>query len=258
MPTRSASSTSRARKPNRQPRRAGRVLLIDDDAVLRAEFAECFAEYGVVQAGSAAQALAILQQPNEIGLVFLDVCMAGESGLELLPRLRALSPRRRIVIFTAYSSTAVAVAALRGQADDYLEKPVDPETTRRLIEQHLQFVPAAAGMPFPTAAARLERVRAFVRDNIHQRVLLADAARLLCITPKHLSRLFCRQHGQGFAAFKVAVRIDRAKELLATTGRTVSQIADDVGYDNHASLTRQFKRATGLTPDGFRRQSGSA
>lgn len=223
---------------------AARILIIDDDAVFRAEFAVCCAEYGVVQAASGQEALALLQQPHALTLAFLDVRLPDLNGIDLIPRLRALAPGLRIVILTGYSSTATAIAALRGQADDYLEKPLDPECALQVIKRHLD---AQA----PPGADRLTRVREFIRQNAHRDVALTDAARVACVTPKHLSRLL-RGAGEGFAAFRTRVRIELARELLANSSRSVGDIAFAVGYHNPASFIRKFRRLTGTTPAVYR------
>jgi transcriptional regulator GlxA family with amidase domain len=53
-----------------------------------------------------------------------------------------------------------------------------------------------------------------------------------------------------------AVRVDKAKELLATSGEAVDQVGRDVGYEDPASFRRVFKRTTGLAPSVYRRQFG--
>jgi transcriptional regulator GlxA family with amidase domain len=54
----------------------------------------------------------------------------------------------------------------------------------------------------------------------------------------------------------VRQRVLRAEELLETTGRTVDQIASDVGFANAATLRHHFARARGLSPQQYRRAFG--
>ena len=48
------------------------------------------------------------------------------------------------------------------------------------------------------------------------------------------------------------VRLERARDLLASTTMNLSQIADSLGYADAANFTRAFKRWTGLSPSHFR------
>ena len=54
----------------------------------------------------------------------LDLNLAGESGLQLLPELLALQPELEVLVLTGYGSIATAVEAMRRGAVNYLCKPV--------------------------------------------------------------------------------------------------------------------------------------
>lgn len=56
-------------------------------------------------------------------------------------------------------------------------------------------------------------------------------------------------------AYLRRLRLDRAKELLAQTDLPILHIAQQVGYEHHASLTRLFQQQEGCTPQAYRRQS---
>jgi LmbE family N-acetylglucosaminyl deacetylase len=60
----------------------------------------------------------------EPDLVFTDIQMPGISGLDLLTELRKKYPGLPVVVMTAHVSVEYAVTALRGQADEFLTKPV--------------------------------------------------------------------------------------------------------------------------------------
>jgi AraC-like DNA-binding protein len=49
--------------------------------------------------------------------------------------------------------------------------------------------------------------------------------------------------------------MERARELLLKTGKTVSEIAEDVGYANAPYFYRQFRAHHGVTPAEYRRHS---
>jgi YesN/AraC family two-component response regulator len=231
------------------------VLLVDDDPVFRSEFQECFGEYGVVQAGNGEEALSILKKPNAIDLVFLDVRMSGLSGIDVLSRIRKLNPNLRVVILTGYSSKDIAIEALRGQADDYIEKPLDIEATKQIMEKFIGRRRGAPGLDSIDAVQKIERVKEFVRRNIFKKITLEDAASAVCLSPKYLSRIFKDHAGVGFNDYKLALKMDEARNLLLTTGYTVEQITDKLGYQTAESFIRQFKKHTSQTPGCFRKKA---
>ena len=92
---------------------------------------------------------------------------------------------------------------------------------------------------------------------MRKQVTLAEAARLVHVSPKHLSRIFREQAGESFIACRIAVKVAEAQRMLTGSDGSVSDIAFALGYENAESLIRQFRRLTGTTPAAYRRQAMS-
>src|SRR4029077_13776437 len=88
----------------------------------------------VAEARDSAQALEILGN-RAFDIAFLDLRLAGEKGLDLLPELLRLAPGLEVVIITAYATVETAVEAMRRGAFDYLPKPFTPDQLRLLLER---------------------------------------------------------------------------------------------------------------------------
>ncbi len=231
---------------------SARILLVDDDPVLRQEFIESFDEFTITEASSGEEAIQILKKPNEIDLVILDVRMSGMNGIEVLDRIKQIAPDIRVVIFTGYGSKDVAVEALRSRANDYLEKPIDIQATRQIIERHLQ---NKERQDYGSGIEdKIKHIKAFLLRNFHKKVTLEDAAKAVYLSPKYLSRIFKEHAKVGFSEYKLSLRIEEAKKFLQNSGYTVEQISDRLGYQNPESFIRQFKKLSGLTPTGYRKK----
>ncbi|MGA2798770.1 MAG: sigma-54 dependent transcriptional regulator [Thermoguttaceae bacterium] len=112
------------------------ILVIDDDASLRRTLRVSLEVLGheAVEASDAAGALELLaRRPFEIAL--LDLHLAQERGLDLLPRLLNVAPGLNVVIVTAYATIETAVEAMRRGAFDYLPKPFTPDQLRVLLDR---------------------------------------------------------------------------------------------------------------------------
>jgi NtrC-family two-component system response regulator AlgB len=113
-----------------------RILIVDDEKNIRSTLTVCLegmgAEALAVGTGEAAQA-AMARQPYD--LAFVDLALAGESGLDLLPKLLAQEPGIAIVLITAYGTIETAVEAIRRGAWDYLAKPFTPAQIRHLVDK---------------------------------------------------------------------------------------------------------------------------
>ncbi len=118
------------------------ILVIDDEESLRLTF-QLFLQregYGVVRtATSYDQALDMIRaQPFD--LIISDIVLEGNSGIDLLRRLREEEIRCPVVMVTGYPNVETAAEAVRLGAFDYMAKPVDKETllkvTRMALAQH--------------------------------------------------------------------------------------------------------------------------
>jgi two-component system phosphate regulon response regulator OmpR len=117
------------------------ILVVDDDAKLRALLARFLAEHGyfVVTAASAAEARSKLASVA-FDLIVLDLMMPGESGLDFAGALRRQSGVP-ILMLTAMSEVEDRIAGLERGADDYLTKPFEPRELLLRIASILRRVP---------------------------------------------------------------------------------------------------------------------
>ena len=116
----------------------GRILAIDDDPGLLQNFSLCLedAGYRVSTATRLREGLKLAaSQPFHVCLLDRDI--AGQSGLEALPRLRELAPGLRVIMVTAHSQVDDAVRAIAEGAADYLVKPCSPAQLRIAVARQL-------------------------------------------------------------------------------------------------------------------------
>ena len=107
----------------------GRIMVVDDDVVTARFMTHVLGKRGgfeVRHAPDPRSALAMARsQPWD--LVITDVEMPGMTGLELLRALREISPDLPVAVITGHATVDYAVQAIRGDADEFLEKPVHPD-----------------------------------------------------------------------------------------------------------------------------------
>ena len=106
-----------------------RILLVDDEEGIRFTLACILRKEGfqVEVAADCSQAVALLEvAPYDVA--FVDIMLAGESGIDLLRDFRASAPAMQVIMFTGYPEVESAVEAVRLGAFDYITKPVRYET----------------------------------------------------------------------------------------------------------------------------------
>ena len=246
--------TAKNTNPAKKEPVASKILLVDDDDVFRSEFKDCFHDYGIKEASSGQDALNMLKKPNEIDLIILDVRMPGLNGIEVLERIKQIAPDVYTIISTGYSSKDVAIEALKGRADNYLEKPFDPDRVKEIIEEVLDSKQAQEVESTDGMKAKVEKIKRFAERNCFKKISLSDASQVVCLSPKYLSRIFKQYCGKGFSEFRLGIKIEKAKELLTRSACNIDQISDKLGYQNTESFIRQFKKFTRRTPTEYRKK----
>lgn len=100
------------------------LQIVDDESSLRRTMRTALESMGhqVSDVATRGQAEEYLGQ-NSIDLVFLDLRLARESGMDLIPGLLHLVPHLAIVVVTAHAAIDTAVVAMQRGAFDYLPKP---------------------------------------------------------------------------------------------------------------------------------------
>src|SRR5687768_1931133 len=105
-----------------------RLLVVDDDASIRASLGLLLKQHGYASAGAASPAEAtalVASQPFDLVLQDMNFSRqtSGAEGLALLRDLRALRPELPVVLITAWGSINLAVEGMKAGAADFLTKP---------------------------------------------------------------------------------------------------------------------------------------
>jgi len=102
-----------------------RVLVVDDDAAVRALLAEILGGAGGYLTETAADGLEALERvrADRFDIVFTDLAMPRMNGMELLRRIREVDQRVPVVVITGTQRVEAAVNAMRQGASDFITKP---------------------------------------------------------------------------------------------------------------------------------------
>jgi len=107
-------------------------------------------------------------------------------------------------------------------------------------------------------AARLDAIKDDIARNLgHEALSVRSVAARHKVTPRYIQRLF-EEFGATFTEYVVAQRLARAHRLVTDprlTGRTLTAIAFDVGFNDLSYFNRAFRRRFGATPSDVRAQA---
>ncbi|MBR4529853.1 MAG: helix-turn-helix domain-containing protein [Lachnospiraceae bacterium] len=98
----------------------------------------------------------------------------------------------------------------------------------------------------------IESARSYMRENFDRDLSLDEVSSRADVSPYYFSRLFKEETGETFMEYLTALRVNRAKELLADPAMSVKDICTAVGYADPNYFSRIFKKAEGVTPTEYR------
>ena len=102
------------------------------------------------------------------------------------------------------------------------------------------------------APHRLRRVLGCIETRLAEPIQVAELAREVHMSPFHFTRMFKLATGYAPHQYLTLRRMERARELLATSDLPIAAIAAAVGYQTQAHFTGVFARHAGTTPKVYR------
>jgi AraC-like DNA-binding protein len=235
------------------------ILVVDDDPQAlehyRSLIAGALPDYVVrtAEGGSTALAILAVERPD---LVILDLMMPDVDGFAVLEGMRR-DPR----------TSSVPVIVLSGRVLSYedvkrLDYPRVAFQTKGILsgEETLAEVQrtlsSAEVLPQPTSIL-VKRTLAHLHQNYSRTLLLKEVADAVGASKSYLSRIFHNEMGVSLWEYLGRYRVLKARDLLALTDESITDIAARVGFEDVGYFGRVFRRYTGQSPRTYRQQSRS-
>ncbi|MDQ2078101.1 sigma-54 dependent transcriptional regulator [Marinimicrobium sp. ABcell2] len=153
----------------------GTILVVEDDNDLREALCDTLhlADYTVVEADSAEEALRVLARGLDIGMIVSDINMGGMSGQDLLREVKRDYPQIPMLLITAYASISQSVDAMKQGAVDYLVKPFAPQVLVEALARHLGVAQVSGDEPIAVAQTSQQLLQ------LARRVAMSDSTALI-------------------------------------------------------------------------------
>jgi transcriptional regulator GlxA family with amidase domain len=104
----------------------------------------------------------------------------------------------------------------------------------------------------------LRAVLAHIAEHLDADLAVPELARLAAMSPRTFARTFRAEVGTTPAAFVQASRVEAARRLLETSGRSTADIARSCGFGTVETMHRAFRRTVHTTPGRYRRHFAAA
>lgn len=110
-------------------------------------------------------------------------------------------------------------------------------------------LPAETG--FESGNVHFLQIIRYIHRHYADDLSLNTLAEVLHMTPGYVSRLFSRESGTTYRKYLTELRVEKAKELLATTRLSIAEVCDRVGFNDYFHFLKTFKRLTGTSPGKY-------
>lgn len=201
-------------------------------------------------------------------LVLSDVVLPGKDGIELCATLKQDQRTSHIpvVLLTARASEKARLKGLESGADAYLEKPIRSEELRlrlaqlvdlrRQLQQRFQSLESLQNgnvAPKDQEDAFLLRLRQIIEHQLENEGFgISELCQELTVSRTQLHRKVKALTNKSTSLFVRSIRLQRAKDLLASTDLNISEIAFKVGYSDPKYFSHTFLQEFGKRPTSYR------
>lgn len=93
----------------------------------------------------------------------------------------------------------------------------------------------------------------YIFTNKNKSLSLREAASICHLSPSYFSRLFARETGESFTAYTTTLKIEWAKQLLEKTDLSITQISDELAFNDPGYFIKTFKKQENITPSVYRK-----
>ena len=190
-------------------------------------------------------------------LLFTDSFVALSKGRKLLTSWRLFQPGQSAYVDLSASETDRWVEQFQSMEsemktpDDFTRDAIFYAIGNLLVRASRQY--ESANALSPSGNDILFKYQELIEKNFASLKVPKEYAALLNITPNYLNSYCKKRSGKSAGALIRQRIILEAKRLLAHTQLSVAEISYQLNFDDNSYFGRYFKKYTGVTPEGFRR-----
>ena len=102
---------------------------------------------------------------------------------------------------------------------------------------------------------KIKRAIEYIQENYDKDLNMAVVSNHISMNYSLFSSLFKEFTGSNFVNYLKAIRMEKAKELLAETDLRIVEISAKIGYDNEKHFMKTFKASCGVSPSEYRKNA---
>ncbi len=255
-----------------EQRKMGTILIIEDNDEIRMFLNRLLiSKYKILEASNGKEGL-ISAKKYHPDLIIADIMMPVMNGIEFCKRIKKDSKTDFIpvIIITAYHEKKFVIDALKSGANDFIEKPFDPNILLTKVENiisgqlKLNEKYKKKNLIQPSVVTNSTKDEDFLNRAIHlieenlcdDKISVELLAQKIGVTQISLYRKIKKYSGMTPVEFIKVVKVKKAAEFLKNDpGLTINEVSYMVGFSDIQYFRRCFKNEYGVNPSEFRSKS---
>jgi YesN/AraC family two-component response regulator len=243
------------------------VLIVEDEADVREYIRSCLGgAYRILEAGDGKAGIQLVEE-NGPDLIISDVMMPKMNGLEFTRQLKSdiKTCHIPIILLTAQASLEQKLEGLEEGADSYISKPFNKQhlliRIRKLLEQrsnvrehyknHLDFINEEGNIN-RLDKEFLAKITNIVEENLNpDQLSVEELGEKMGLSRVHLYRKVKKLTDMSVSEFVTSVKLKKSLDLLVNSGKTIAEIAYEVGFTSPSYYTNCFKKQFNLSPSEY-------
>lgn len=123
-----------------------------------------------------------------------------------------------------------------------------------VFDETIQKISAILGSANSDEASHMKEIFDYIKAHYTEDLTLQSVAEKFNFSYSYLSAYFNQYAHEGFSEYLNKIRVGKACEYLEDSAYTIAEVSSAVGYSDHSYFCRVFKKVTGETPSGYRRE----
>lgn len=252
-----------------------KILLVEDEKMIRYGIYVMIENSGIpyrniMECRNGREAAECLKK-DRYDLVLTDIKMPIMDGLELVEWIHGNIEEEEIpsiVAVSGYSEFEYVKGMLKGQAVDYLLKPVDREELARTLwrveeicrkkgkveDEEAQTADEESSITC-VSRRKMQSAIDYIRQNYRSPIDMAEVSNHVSMNYSMFSVTFKEYTGENFNVYLRKLRLEKSKKLLSGTDLCIHEIAQEVGFEDARYFAKLFKEETGWTPTYYREKN---
>ena len=242
------------------------ALIVDDNNDVRDYLETCLSDSYIVH--SAANGKLGLEKAVEIipDVIVSDVMMPEMDGFEFCSMVKKDERTSHIpvILLTAKVATSSKIEGFERGADAYLEKPFhkkellvrlkQQQDLRKQLQKRYGVLEQLPNPKNPKEDAFLQKVQKIIQDNLSDdNFTVMHLCQKIRLSQPQLYRKIKALTGKSTARYMRSYRLFKAKQLLQSSTKNISEVAYEVGFSEPSYFSRSFLEEFGFSPSELRK-----